>query len=149
MQKAAESGALTTSAEMAEGEVAERQLRLERFLKEEPLPEPTVRDEHKLTLRNIGELEQHVAARRREADGARSELDLCRGEYLEVIASVLHDYRRRAAALAEIARAKLQIELPALQNTDRSTRRELLSESASTARLQPRLEIWRTAAASR
>jgi hypothetical protein len=105
---------------MAEGEVAERQLRLERFLKEEPLPEPTVRDEHKLTLRNIGELEQHVAARRREADGARFELDLCRGEYLEVIASVLHDYRRRAAALAEIARAKLQIELPALQNTDQS-----------------------------
>jgi len=105
---------------MAESDVNETRQRLERFQQEEPLPEPTIRDEYKLTSRNIQELEQHIQARQSEADAARSELDQCRGEYLQVIGSVLHDYRRRAGALAEIARAKLEIELPSLENTDKS-----------------------------
>lgn len=118
--EAAEAGGLTTSPAMAERDVIDSRGRLERFQNEGPLPEPTIRDERKLTLRNIEELEQHVTARQREADGARSELDECRGEYLQVMASVLHDYRRRAGALAEIARAKLEIELPSLENSDKS-----------------------------
>jgi ATPase subunit of ABC transporter with duplicated ATPase domains len=65
-------------------------------------------------------MEQHVFARQNEADAARTELNQCRAEYLQVIAGTLHDYRRRAQALAGIARAKLEIEIPKLENTDQS-----------------------------
>jgi DNA repair exonuclease SbcCD ATPase subunit len=117
---AAEAGELTSSPEIADRDVKDTRERLERFRTEEPVPDPTIRDEYKLTLHNIQELEQHVLARQSEADAARSELDQCRGEYLQVIGSVLHDYRRRAGALAEIACAKLEIELPSLENSDKS-----------------------------
>ena len=120
IRESAQAGQLNTSPEMAERDVNDTQGRLDRFQAEESLPEPTIRDEHKLTLRNIQELEQHVGARQREADSARLELDNCRGEYLQVVGSVLHDYRRRAGSLADIARAKLEIELPSLENTDKS-----------------------------
>jgi chromosome segregation protein len=119
-RRAAESGMITISPERAERDLLETRAALEQFSTEEPVPEATVRDEHKLILRNIQELEQHVFARQREADAARTELNQCRGEYLQVIGSTLHDYRRRAYSLAEIARARVEIELPKLENTDKS-----------------------------
>jgi chromosome segregation ATPase len=117
--ESAEAGKLP-SPELAQYDFETARTKRDRFRQEEPLPDPTIRDQHKLTLRNIQELEQHVKARQREADSARTELDECRGEYLQVIGSVLHDYRKRAGALADIAGAKLEVELPSLENTDRS-----------------------------
>ena len=61
--------------------------------------------------RNLEDLERHVQDRQREADCARLELEQCRGDYLNVIRRTLHDYSKRARALAEMASAKLEIEL--------------------------------------
>jgi chromosome segregation ATPase len=108
------------SVERATGDVEATRDRLYRFCEEGPSPSATVREEQRLVRRNIEELERHVAARQSEADAAREELDRCRGEYLNVIGSTLHDYRRRAYALADIARARLEIELPTLENEDKS-----------------------------
>lgn len=120
MRVAADAGKLTISPEMAERDLKRVRDRMDEFMAEEPIPKLTVREEHKLVLHNIREMEQHVFARQNEADAARTELDQCRGEYLQVIAGTLHDYRRRAQALAGIARAKLEIEIPKLENTDQS-----------------------------
>lgn len=120
MRAAADAGKLTISPEMAERDVNRTRDSMDAFLAEEPVPEITVREEYKLVLHNIQELEQHVFARQNEADAARTELDRCRAEYLQVIAGTLHDYRRRAQGLAGIARAKLEIEVPKLENTDQS-----------------------------
>ncbi len=116
----AEAGAITISPERAERDVRETRQRLELFKSQGPIPEATIREEQKLIRRNIEELEKHVAARQGEADEAKLELDQCRGDYLQVIGSTLHDYRRRAYGLAEIAQAKLEIELPQLENEDKS-----------------------------
>jgi len=116
----AEAGAITISPELAERDVRETRQRLELFKSQGPIPEATIREEEKLIRRNIEELEKHVAARQGEADEAKLELDQCRGDYLQVIRSTLHDYRRRAYGLAEIAQAKLEIELPQLENEDKS-----------------------------
>jgi DNA repair exonuclease SbcCD ATPase subunit len=61
-----------------------------------------------------------VHDRQHEADAARLELEQCRGDYLDVIRSTLHDYSKRARSLAELADAKLEIELPNLRNDDKS-----------------------------
>ena len=96
----AEAGAITISPELAERDVRETRQRLELFKSQGPIPEATIREEEKLIRRNIEELEKHVAARQGEADEAKLELDQCRGDYLQVIGSTLHDYRRRAYGLA-------------------------------------------------
>ena len=115
-----EAGEIQISPERAEGDVRSMQDSLERFRSEGSIPPATVREEKKLVQRNIEELERHVSERQREADAAREELDKCRGEYLNVIGSTLHDYRRRAYALADIAGARLEIEIPKLENDDKS-----------------------------
>jgi chromosome segregation protein len=111
--------------ELSTPELAERDLRqardsLARFEAEGPIPEESVREERKVLLRNVEELERHVRERQEEADSAALELERCRGDYLEVVRSTLHDYSRRARALAEIAAARLEVELPRLDNDDRS-----------------------------
>jgi chromosome segregation protein len=90
------------------------------FEHEGPIPDETVREEKRLLTRNIEDLLQHVCTRQDEADAAKSELEKCREDYLEVIRSTLHDYAKRARSLAELASARIEIELPQLENTDRS-----------------------------
>ncbi|HJX74020.1 MAG TPA: AAA family ATPase [Candidatus Deferrimicrobiaceae bacterium] len=111
--------------ELSTPEMAERDLRqaresLARFEAEGPIPEESVRDERKVLLRNVEELESHVRDRQEEADSAALELSRCRADYLEVVRSTLHDYARRARALAEMAAARLEVELPRLENDERS-----------------------------
>ena len=111
--------------ELSTPEMAERDLRqaresLARFEAEGPIPEESVRDERKVLLRNVEELESHVRERQAEADAAALELSRCRADYLEVVRSTLHDYSRRARALAEMAAARLEVELPRLENDERS-----------------------------
>ncbi|PYV03749.1 MAG: hypothetical protein DMG26_08845 [Acidobacteria bacterium] len=79
-----------------------------------------MRQERVMLERNLEDLLRHVQDRQQEADSARIELELCRGEYLNVIRSTLHDYSKRARTLADMASAKLEIELPDLRNEDRS-----------------------------
>lgn len=90
------------------------------FEREGPIPDETIREEKRLLTRNLDDLFQHVRTRQDEADAAKSELDKCRGDYLEVIRSTLHDYAKRARSLAELASARIEIELPQLENNDRS-----------------------------
>ncbi|HJX15258.1 MAG TPA: hypothetical protein VJ386_05945, partial [Candidatus Deferrimicrobiaceae bacterium] len=111
--------------ELSTPEMAERDLRqaresLARFESEGPIPEESVREERKVLLRNVEELERHVRERQEEADFAALELSRCRADYLEVVRSTLHDYARRARVLAEMAAARLEVELPRLENDDRS-----------------------------
>src|SRR5207245_11665090 len=70
--------------------------------------------------RNLENMLQQLRTSQHEADAARSKLDKCRGDYLEVIRSSLHDYAKRARSLAELASARIEVELPQLENTDRS-----------------------------
>jgi chromosome segregation protein len=88
--------------------------------KEGGIPEETVRQERIILQRNLDDLIRHVHDRQREADAARLELEQCRGDYLNVIRSTLHDYSKRARAMAELAAAKLEVELPELRNDDKS-----------------------------
>jgi chromosome segregation ATPase len=114
----AEIGALP-SAILAENDIKRLQDELEQFEGEGPIPDATVREQARILQRNVEELQQHVRDRQNEADAARSELDHCRGDYLEVVRSTLHDYSRRARALGELASAKVEMDLPQLQNDDR------------------------------
>lgn len=114
----AESGSLP-SATFAENDLKRSQDELEQFANEGPIPDATVREQARILQHNVEELQQHVRDRQNEADAARSELDHCRGDYLEVIRSTLHDYSRRARALGELASAKVEMDLPQLQNDDR------------------------------
>ena len=115
----AEAGDLL-SVEMALRDVQIAKDDLIAFEREAPIPDETVREEKKILTRNLEDLLQHVRTRQHEADAARSELDKCRGDYLEVIRSSLHDYAKRARSLAELASARIEVELPQLENTDRS-----------------------------
>jgi chromosome segregation ATPase len=114
----AEIGSLP-SAILAENDIRRLRDELEKFEGEGPIPDATVREQARILQRNVEELQQHVRDRQNEADAARSELDHCRGDYLEVIRSTLHDYSRRARALGELASAKVEMDLPQLQNDDR------------------------------
>src|SRR5262249_524919 len=105
---------------IAERELERAQNALNKFEAEGEIPSETVRQERLMLQRNLEELERHVQDRQHEADCARLELEQCRGDYLDVIRSTLHDYSKRARALAEMASAKLEIELPDLRNDDRS-----------------------------
>lgn len=115
----AEAGDLP-SVEMALRDVQIAKDDLITFEREGPIPDETVREERRILTRNLEDLLQHVRTRQEEADAARSELDKCRGDYLEVIRSTLHDYAKRARSLAELASARIEVELPQLENTDRS-----------------------------
>ena len=115
----AEAGDLP-SVEMALRDVQIAKEDLITFEREGPIPDETVREERRILTRNLEDLLQHVRTRQEEADAARSELDKCRGDYLEVIRSTLHDYAKRARSLAELASARIEVELPQLENTDRS-----------------------------
>jgi len=115
----AEAGDLP-SVEMALRDVQRAKDDLMTFEREGPIPDETVREERRILTRNLEDLLQHVRTRQEEADAARSELDKCRGDYLEVIRSTLHDYAKRARSLAELASARIEVELPQLENTDRS-----------------------------
>jgi chromosome segregation ATPase len=111
--------------ELSTPEMAERDLRqaresLARFEAEGPIPEESAREERKVLLKNVEELESHVRDRQEEADSAALELERCRADYLDVVRSTLHDYGRRARALADIAAARLEVELPRLENDERS-----------------------------
>lgn len=92
---------------------------LVKFLAEGPLPETSVVQERDVLRQTIEEFERHIAARQTEADRAQLELDHCRGDYLDVVRSTLHDYARRARALAEVASARIEIDQPHLENDDR------------------------------
>ncbi len=114
----AESGSLP-SAILVEKDVKRFQDELERFEGEGPIPDASIREQARILQRNVDELQQHVRDRQNEAEAARSELDHCRGDYLDVIRSTLHDYSRRARSLGELASAKVEMDLPQLQNDDR------------------------------
>ena len=115
----AEAGDLP-SVEMALRDVQLAKDDLVAFEREGPIPDETVREEKKILTRSLEDLLQHVRTRQEEADAARSELDKCRGDYLEVIRSTLHDYAKRARSLAELASARIEVELPQLENSDKS-----------------------------
>jgi chromosome segregation ATPase len=86
------------------------------------LGEPPPREvrEEALHLRaNIEEAERHLAARRREAEEAQTELGECRRRYLEIVSGALQDYRRRAADLAAGAEVTVEMEIPRLVDDDR------------------------------
>jgi chromosome segregation ATPase len=70
-----ESGDITIFPERAGADVESLRAALDRFISEGPIPAESVRQERRLVERNIDELERHVAARQREADAAREELD--------------------------------------------------------------------------
>lgn len=93
---------------------------LKRFKEEGPVPDDSVRAQQQSLIRTMAELKAHIESRQKEADALRAELDKCRGDYLDVVRAVLNDYARRARALAEGAQAKLEVELPHLENDDRS-----------------------------
>lgn len=88
--------------------------------KEGGIPQETVHQERIVLQRNLDDLVRHVHDRQHEADAARLELEHCRGDYLNVIRSTLHDYSKRARSLAELADGKLEVELPDLRNDDKS-----------------------------
>ena len=115
----AEAGELPPQA-MAERELERAQNALATFEAQGEIPPETVREERVILKRNLDDLVRHVQDRQREADAARLELNQCRGDYLNVIRSTLHDYSKRARTLAEMAAAKLEIELPDLHNEDKS-----------------------------
>jgi chromosome segregation protein len=115
----AEAGELP-SPTIADRDVERAQDSLNSIEKEGGIPEETVRQERLVLQRNLDDLIRHVHDRQHEADAARLELDQCRGDYLNVIRSTLHDYSKRARSLAELAGAKLEVELPDLRNDDKS-----------------------------
>ena len=117
--KEAETGKMPPLA-MAERELERAQRALVAFEAEGEIPDETVRQESAMLDGNLKDLVRHVQDRQREADSARKKLDECRADYLHVIRNTLHDYSKRARALAEVASAKLEIELPVLRNDDRS-----------------------------
>lgn len=104
---------------LAERDVESATNALARFVAEGPIPDDSVVKEHEVLKRTIEEFEQHIAERQAEADRAQQELDRCRGDYLDVVRSTLHDYARRARALAEVAAARIEIDQPHLANDDR------------------------------
>jgi chromosome segregation protein len=88
----------------------------------EQLPEPPaaeVREEARHLRINIREAEQHADDRRRELEGARSELGECRRRYLDVVSAALGEYRARAVRLGSRADVQVQIDLPRLADEDR------------------------------
>jgi chromosome segregation protein len=115
----AEAGELPSPA-IADRDVERAQDSLNAIEKEGGIPEETVRQERIVLQRNLDDLIRHVRDRQGEADAARLELEHCRGDYLDVIRSTLHDYSKRARSLAELAGAKLEVELPDLRNDDKS-----------------------------
>jgi len=115
----AQAGALP-SEDLAARDLEQAREGLLRFEAEGPIPEASVREELKVLSRNLDDLHGHVRARQAEADAAGQELDQCRQDYLGVVQSTLHDYARRARGLAELASARVEIELPRLENDDRS-----------------------------
>lgn len=115
----AEAGELPSPA-IAERDIERAQNAVLALEKEGGIPDEAVRQERIVLQRNLDDLIRHVHDRQREADAARLELEQCRGDYLNVIRSTLHDYSKRARALAEMASAKLEVELPELRNDDKS-----------------------------
>jgi len=115
----ADAGALS-SPEMAARDHDEAKQSLALLEAEGPIPAESIREERKVLQRNVEELEAHVRDRQTEADAAALELDRCRGDYLEVVRGTLHDYAKRSRALAEMASARLEVDLPRLENDDRS-----------------------------
>jgi chromosome segregation ATPase len=108
------------SEELAKRDLEQARETLLRLEAEGPIPDATVREELRVLSRNLEELHGHVRARQAEADAAGQELNECRQDYLGVVQSTLHDYARRARGLAELASARVEIELPRLENNDRS-----------------------------
>jgi DNA repair exonuclease SbcCD ATPase subunit len=115
----AEAAELSTP-ENAEFDLRQASANLAVFEAEGPIPPETVREERRALLHNMEEMQEHVRARQSESDAARAELDRCRADYLQVVHSTLHDYARRARSLAELAAAKLEIEVPQIENEDRA-----------------------------
>jgi chromosome segregation ATPase len=115
----AEAGELP-SPTIAERDVERAQDSVNAIEKEGGIPEETVRQERIVLQRNLDDLIRHVHERQHEADAARLELEHCRRGYLDIIRSTLHDYSKRARSLAELADAKLEVELPDLRNDDKS-----------------------------
>jgi len=118
--KAKAEGGDLPSREMATRDHEGAKRSLSRLEEEGPIPDGSVREEKKVLLRNVEELEAHVRDRESEAEAAARELDRCRGDYLEVVRGTLHDYAKRSRALAEMASARLEVDLPRLENDDRS-----------------------------
>jgi chromosome segregation protein len=83
-------------------------------------PDPTVREEARHLDVTVKEAEQHVAARKAEADRADAELSACRQRYLEIVDAALQDYRRRAVDIARGAGVEVEIDLPRLTADDRA-----------------------------
>lgn len=104
---------------LAERDVEAARTALARFAAEGPIPDETVVKEHDVLRRTIEQFEKHIAERQAEANRAQQELERCRGDYLDVVRSTLHDYARRARALAEVAAARIEIDQPHLENDDR------------------------------
>jgi len=119
LQIKAADGALSTP-ELAQRDLDAAMDALKRFRDEGPIPDETVRQEHDVLRRNLEDLELHVRERQAEADAASKELEQCRGDYLDVVRSTLNDYTRRARALADLATARLEVDLPKLENQDKS-----------------------------
>ncbi len=82
-------------------------------------PPREVREEAIHLRANIEEAERHLAARRREAEEALTELAECRRRYLEIVSGALWDYRRRATDLAAGAEVAVEMEVPRLADDDR------------------------------
>jgi hypothetical protein len=83
-------------------------------------PPPEVRAEARLMEENKNEAMAYVTRRREEAEAAKTELGECRRRYLDVLGGTLRDYRARARGLAERAGVALEMELPRLEDDDRS-----------------------------
>lgn len=120
LRQQAEQGELTGTPPQAEAGADACKAALKRFKEEGPIPDESVRAQQQSQIKTIQDLKAHIESRQKEADALRNELDNCRGDYLEVIRRVLADYGRRARSLAEGAQAKLEVEMPHLENDDRS-----------------------------
>jgi chromosome segregation protein len=83
-------------------------------------PPPEVREEALHLRVNVEQLEGHVLVRQREVDEAGSELAACRERYLDVISHALDDYRARVESVARVAEVEVEMQLPRLQNDDRT-----------------------------
>lgn len=120
LRQQAEQGRFKGTPEQARSGADATKDAIKRFKDEGPIPDESVRAQQQSQIRTIEELKAHIESRQKEAGALREELDKCRGDYLDVVSRVLADYAKRARALAEGAQAKLEVEMPRLENNDRS-----------------------------
>jgi chromosome segregation ATPase len=115
----AEAGELPTPP-LAEQDLRSAEAQLKRREDEGPIPDPSIRQQRELLQGNLEELRAHVKQRETEAEAAKEELTRCRGEYLGIVRSTIHDYCRRARDLAGLANAQIDFEVPQIENDDKS-----------------------------